>query len=96
MLPLGMILGFAGYGVGTWGYILVKGWNISLRQWFSPVHPYTGDLAKAGTVPAGQIFPGGKGQAQPQAGANTGTQTPRSKKTSTTGQGSQQPTQSRF
>ena len=55
-----MIVAFAGYGVGTWGYVLVKGYNITLRQWFSPVHPYTGDLAKAGMVPAGQIFPGGK------------------------------------
>lgn len=60
MLPLGMILGFAGYGLGTWGYILVKGYNITLREWFSPFHPYTGDLPEAGMVPQGSIFPTGK------------------------------------
>lgn len=61
MLPLGMALVWAGYGVGTWGYVLVKGYNITLREWFSPLHPWQGPLSKAGMVPQGQIFPGGKG-----------------------------------
>jgi hypothetical protein len=59
MLPLGMGLAFAGYGVGTWGYVLVKGYNITLRQWFSPIHPYQGPLSKAGTIARGRLFPGG-------------------------------------
>ena len=63
MVPLGMVLGFAGYGISTWGYVLIKGYNISLRQWFSPLHPYTGALDAAGMVPQGQIFPGGKAAA---------------------------------
>jgi hypothetical protein len=58
VLPLGMGLAFVGYGVGTWGYVLVKGYNISLREWFSPLHPFTGALSKAGMIPAGQLFPG--------------------------------------
>jgi hypothetical protein len=57
MLPLGMVLGVAGYGVATWGYLLVKGYNITLREWFSPLHPYTGSLTAAGTVPSGSVFP---------------------------------------
>ena len=62
MLPLGLILGSIGYGVGTWGYILVKGYNITLREWFSPLHPFTGALDSNGTVPKGSIFPtSGKG-----------------------------------
>ena len=62
MLPLGLGLGFAGYGLGTWGYILVKGYNITLREWFSPLHPFTGALDSNGTVPQGSVFPtSGKG-----------------------------------
>lgn len=60
MLPVGMVLAFTGYGVTSWGYLLVKGYNITLRQWFSPLHPYTGPLNAAGTVPSGQVFPAGK------------------------------------
>lgn len=57
MLPLGIILGFTGYGLGSWGYILVKGYNITLREWFSPLHPFTGALDSNGCVPQGSIFP---------------------------------------
>lgn len=78
MLPLGMVLLWAGYGVASWGYVLNKGYNISLRQWFSPIHPWTGDISKAGPIPPGRLFPG-KGASGPQnsqnagaAGSNTG------------------------
>lgn len=64
MLPLGMILGFAGYGLSTWGYVLVRGYNVTLREWFSPLHPFTGALDSNGMVPKGSIFPtSGKGSA---------------------------------
>lgn len=70
MLPLGMILGFLGYGLSTWGYILVRGENITLREWFSPLHPFTGALDSNGKVPPGSIFPtSGKGGT---AGGGTG------------------------
>jgi hypothetical protein len=62
MLPLGMVLGLVSYGVSTWGYVLVKGYNITLREWFSPLHPFTGALDSNGCVPQGSIFPrAGKG-----------------------------------
>ena len=62
MLPLGIILGFTGYGLGSWGWVLVKGYNITLREWFSPLHPFTGALDSNGCVPQGSIFPvAGKG-----------------------------------
>lgn len=60
MLPLGLILGFAGYGIGTWGYILIRGYNVTLREWFSPLHPFTGQLDANGTVPPGNVFPAAK------------------------------------
>lgn len=77
MLPLGMVLLWAGYGVASWGYVLNKGYNISLRQWFSPIHPWTGDIAKAGMIPKGKLFPTGKtgpqnSQNPGTAGSNTG------------------------
>lgn len=57
MLPIGIILGFLGYDIGTWGYILVKGYNITLREWSSPFHPFTGPLDGNGKVPKGWLFP---------------------------------------
>lgn len=60
MLPLGIGLIVAAYGVGTWGYILVKGENVTLREWFSPLHPFTGALDANGKVPSGSVFPTGK------------------------------------
>lgn len=59
MLPIGMLLAWAGYGFGTWGYILVKGHNISLREWFSPLHPYTGTLWANDPIPKGRLWPPG-------------------------------------
>ena len=71
MLPVGIILGFLGYDLGTWGYILVKGYNITLRQWSSPFSPFTGSLDANGLVPKGHIFPtGARGSS---GGGDTGT-----------------------
>lgn len=79
MLPLGMVLLWAGYGVASWGYVLNKGYDISLRQWFSPIHPWTGDIARAGPIPAGQIFPKGhSGPAQSQNKGAAGSNAPSS------------------
>lgn len=77
MMPVGMVLGFLGYGFGTWGWILVKGYNVTLREWFSPLHPYQGALDANGCVPKGSIFPvAGKGGPctgpNVKAGAGTG------------------------
>ena len=55
-----IVLGFAAYTVGTWGYVLVKGYNITLREWVTPLHPFTGPLDSKGTVPQGSLFPAGK------------------------------------
>lgn len=58
MIAAGIVLMFMGYGVGSYGYVLVRGWDITLRQWFSPINPWqwpAGDIPK---VPPGQIMPG--------------------------------------
>ncbi len=61
MLPVGMLLAFLGYGVGSWGYILVRGWDIPLRQWFSPLNPYQWPAGGADPqfISPDVIFPGG-------------------------------------
>lgn len=78
MLVLGMVLVWAGYGVGSWGWLLVKGENITLREWFSPLHPFTGPLDSNGKVPQGSIFPTGKkgGSANTPASGASGSSQP--------------------
>jgi hypothetical protein len=52
---------FAGYGLASWGWILTKGYNITLRQWFSPLNPWAWPASTSATiprVPKGRIFPG--------------------------------------
>jgi hypothetical protein len=71
MLPLGIILGFTGYGLSSWGWILVKGYNITLGEWFSPLHPFTGKLDSNGCVPQGSIFPV-KGKGGPCSASSSG------------------------
>lgn len=57
MFPIAAVLVWAGYAVSSWGYVLVKGWDISLREWVSPLHPYrfSGTPAK---LPDTVILPG--------------------------------------
>ena len=66
MLVFGIGLMFAGYSVSSYGYVLAKGYNISLREWFSPLNPYRWPAAGAPipTVPKGKIWPTGS-QAPP-------------------------------
>jgi len=62
MLVLALGLIWAGYGISSYGYVLVKGWDISLREWFSPLNPYQwpGGGAAPPTVPLGQVWPSGQ------------------------------------
>jgi hypothetical protein len=54
-------IGFAGvwafYSVATWGWVLVKGYNITLREWLSPVHVYQWPAGDPNFVPQGHLFP---------------------------------------
>jgi hypothetical protein len=53
---IGIVLAMVGYTVGSWGYVLVKGYNITLVQWVSPLHPFSGAWPPQ-CVPPGFIFP---------------------------------------
>jgi hypothetical protein len=77
MMTLGMVVTFAAYTITSWGYILVKGWDIPLRSWVSPLHPYTWPAGGAAPTllldselfPTGASAPSGEGSAGPLAPA---------------------------
>jgi hypothetical protein len=51
---------WAGYGVASWGWCLVMGYDVPLTGWFSPFAPFTWPAdGNPGFVRKGQIFPGG-------------------------------------
>lgn len=63
MLVLGMAFTFAAYSVGSYGWVLIKGFNITPRQWWSPLHPYT--WPPGGTpdpIPDTQLWPAAASQ----------------------------------
>lgn len=68
-MGLGVIFLFAGvfwvgYGTASYGYCMVKGYNVPARQWFSPVKTFTWPAdGNPGFVPKGRVFPGGGGSA---------------------------------
>jgi hypothetical protein len=61
MLPVGMLLTWAGYSVSLWGWCLIRGYNVTLGQLMSPTHPYGSGKGQAWPPPLmspDQIFPG--------------------------------------
>ena len=72
-MAAGLIVAFIGYSVGSYGYVLVRGWNIPVKQWFDPLDPWQWPSGSVPTVPAGQIFPGtGSAAAGTQPGIAAG------------------------
>lgn len=47
---------WAFYGIATWGWVLVRGYNIRLADWFNPLKPFIWD-GDPPMVPAGHVFP---------------------------------------
>lgn len=48
---------FAGYSVAGYGWILLRGYDIPLRSWMSPLRPYTWPSGTPPTIPDTQLFP---------------------------------------
>ena len=74
MLPVGMLLMWAGYSVSLWGWCLIRGYDVTLGQLMSPAHPYGSGKGQAWPPPllsADVIFPGGRntGASAPPASA---------------------------
>ena len=49
----------AAYIVVTWGYCLLKGWNVTLLAWINPLNPFEwpADGSPPLCIPAGQLWP---------------------------------------
>ena len=58
MLPAGMILGWVAYAVGSYGWVLTRGWSIPFHSWVSPLNPYQWPPGGPGPIPDTQLFPG--------------------------------------
>jgi hypothetical protein len=80
-LSVGII--WAGYTVGLYGYVLLKGYNVTLAELVNPVHIYSSSLASAGQIPASQILPSGT-----SSGSTPASFTSETGSTATTGQSS--------
>ena len=73
MPAIGMVLAWFGYSAASWGYFLVRGYDVKFTDWINPLHPYPGNPADAGTIPPDQVWPTG-------AAAKTTTKTTKKKK----------------
>ena len=60
MPAFGFGLVWFGYSLASYGYFLVRGYDVKFSDWLNPVHPYPGNPSKAGPIPKSQIFPTGK------------------------------------
>jgi hypothetical protein len=58
VLAAGIILGWAAYGLGSWGYCLIRGWDVPFRAWFSPLNPYQFPPGGPAPIPDNKLFPG--------------------------------------
>ena len=65
MIGAAILVYFAAYTAGSYGWVLVKGYNITLKQWVSPLNPYQWPPpgAKVPTVPIGSLMPTSGGAA---------------------------------
>lgn len=63
MLAAGILIIFAGYSVSSWGYCLIKGYDIPLRQWVSPLHPFVWPSGDPPLIPQTQVWPSSKSAA---------------------------------
>lgn len=59
MPAIGMLLAWFGYATSSWGYFLIRGYDVKFTDWVNPLHPYPGNPADAGTIPPDQVIPSG-------------------------------------
>ena len=57
MLAAGIFVIWAGYGVASWGYLIVKGLNVTPAEWFSPLHPLDWNNAPPKCIPDTLLMP---------------------------------------
>jgi len=63
MLAAGMLIVWTGYSLTLWGWCLIRGYDVTLGQLMSPMHPYgSGKGQPWPPKPIGDdvVFPGGR------------------------------------
>ena len=66
MLVVGMVVAWAGYGLASWGHVLLKDQDITLVEWMNPVHPFDWGNGQPGKIPDTQVNPSSKAASQPK------------------------------
>lgn len=91
MVAVGMLLGWLSYSGGLFGWCMFRGYNVTLGQLMSPVHPYGSGKNEPwppAMMPAEQIWPGSV-PAAAASGTGTGsTGSPSSSSNDQLGEGS--------
>ena len=59
MIVAPIVVIFLGYTAASYGYVLMRSWEIPFRAWISPLHPYQYPQGGPPKMPDGQLFPGG-------------------------------------
>lgn len=59
MPALGMGLGWGAYALMSWGYILLRGYNVKFSDWVNPFHYYSGDWPPPTDIPPSSVLPTG-------------------------------------
>lgn len=62
-MTAGIVVIFVGYTASSYGVALLRGYDIPLKNWVDPLHPYQWPAGKVPTIPPGQVFPGGQSAA---------------------------------
>jgi hypothetical protein len=57
MTTAAILVMFAGYATISYGYVLIRGYDITWNSWLSPVHPFQWPAGTVPLVPKGQVFP---------------------------------------
>jgi hypothetical protein len=73
VIAIGFLGTWAAYAISSWGWVLVKGYNITLRQWTSPATIYQWPAGGPEMVPQGSLFPTASGASQPGTAAKVTT-----------------------
>lgn len=57
MLVIGFAVIWAGYGLGSWGWCLIKGYDVPFSAWFTPGRGVFDWSQGAGHIPDTQVWP---------------------------------------
>jgi hypothetical protein len=53
----GIGLTWFGYALTSWGYCMLRGYNVKFTDWINPLHPWAGTWPPPKTIPASEVFP---------------------------------------